>query len=255
LNNAITVSVDYNYIKYLYSFIDSIQTIETKIDIFVRLVDFKDLQIDEIKKKYPNIKLIIDNPKLSGIKNIFKTKDEWDFTDYDIQKITDVKKVLCSPRGYYSCHSRFLSIEELLDKGYNVLSLDADTLFLKNFDDIFNNLQYDIYTVKDTNICNINIFSNEGFLLFKNNKKIKNYISKINNYIFSGEKYMGWNVDNYALHKFLNNDISVKLLDSKYKDKTLNKNSVMWSGTGKIKYDESFIKKCTDVNKLSNYVE
>lgn len=255
MNNAITVSIDYNYINYLNSFINSIQNIKTNLDIFVRLIDFTDLQINKIRKKYPNIKIIIDNPKLSGVKNILKTENEWDFKNYNGQKITDIKKILCSPRGYYSCHSRFLSIEELLDKGYNVLSLDADTLFLKNFDEIFNNLQYDIYTVKDTNNYNINIFSNEGFLLFKNSKKIKNYISKINNYIFSEEKYMDWHVDNYALHNFLNNDISIKLLDSKYKDKTLNKNSVMWSGTGKIKYNKSFTKKCTDVNKPNNYVE
>ena len=71
MNNAITVSVDYNYINYLHLFIDSIQTIKTEIVIFVRLIDFKDSQIDEIKKRYPNIKIIIDNPKLSGVKNIF----------------------------------------------------------------------------------------------------------------------------------------------------------------------------------------
>lgn len=243
MNNAITVSMDYNYIDYLYSFINSIQTIKTKLDIFVRLVDFNESQIDEVKEKYPNIKLIIDNPKLSNIKSIYKTKDRWDFIDYGIEKITDIKKILNSPRSCYSCHSRFLSIEELLHKGYNVLSLDADTLFFKNFDDIFNNLQFDIYTVEDTNKNNVNIFSNEGFLLFKNSKKIKDYISKINNYIFCDEKYIDWNVDNYALHNFLNDDISVNLLDTKYKDKTLSENSVMWSGTGKIKYNASFIKK------------
>lgn len=243
MNNAITVSVDFNYINYLNSFINSIQNIKTNLDIFVRLIDFTDLQINEIRKKYPNIKLIIDNPKLSNIKSIYKTKDRWDFIDYGIENITDVKKILNSPRGCYSCHSRFLSIKELLNKDYNVLSLDADTLFFKNFDDIFNDLQFDIYTVKDTNKNNINIFSNEGFLLFKNNEKVKDYISKVSNYIFSDDKYIDWNVDNYALHNFFNDTISIKLLDEKYKDKTLSKNSVMWSGTGKIKYDETFIEK------------
>ena len=243
MNNAITVSVDYNYINYLNSFINSIQNIKTKLDIFVRVIDFTDLQINEIKKKYPNIKLIIDTPNLSNIKSIYRTKDRWDFIDYGIENITDVKKILNSPRGCYSCHSRFLSIKELLNKDYNVLSLDADTLFFKNFDYIFNNLQFDIYTVEDTNKNNKNIFSNEGFLLFKNNKKTKDYISKVSNYIFSDKRYVNWNIDNYALHNFLNDDISVKLLDVKYKDKTLSENSIMWSGTGKIKYEKSFIKK------------
>lgn len=247
LNNAITCSTDYNYVKFLYPFLDSLQNVDTTLDIFVRLVDFTDLQIEEVRQKYNNIKLIIDNPGLSVERTLFKTKDKNQFKyTYNIKTPLDLKKVLYSPRSFYTCHSRFLSINELLEKNYNVLSLDVDTIVLKNFDNIFNDLKYDLYSVENPN-DNDN-FCNEGFLLFNNNNATKNIIEKINNYIFDEGNYVEWNADHYALHKFYDKtNISLKLLDSKYKDKTHNLNSVMWSGDGAKKYKDTFSKKICPV--------
>jgi len=243
-NNALTCSTDYNYLKFLYPFLDSLQSVNTTIEIFVRLVDFTEDQVKEVKDRYPDINLIIDNPKLSEKRTLFKTKEKYEIKHlYGIKNILGLKKVLYSPRSFYTCHSRFLSINELLLKGYNVLSLDVDTIALKNFDDIFYNLKSDIYSViapKDNDK-----FCNEGFLLFKNNVKVKDLIKKINNYIFTEGNYVSWNADHYALHTFYDeNKLSLKLLDSKYKDKTHSIDSVMWSGDGAKKFKETFKEKC-----------
>ena len=154
-----------------------------------------------------------------------------------IKNILDIKKVLYSPRSFYTCHSRFLSIYELLKKNYNVLSLDVDTIALKNFDDVFN-LKNDILTVKSES--NNDIFSNEGFLLFKNTEINKTYIHKIVNYIFTEKNFIDWNADHYALHKFKPNNVNVYLLDEKYKDRKHLNNSIMWTGDANNKYNEKF---------------
>jgi hypothetical protein len=156
---------------------------------------------------------------------------------YKIKNILDIKKVLYSPRSFYTCHSRFLSIYELLKKNYNVLSLDVDTIALKNFDDVFN-LKNDILTVKSES--NNDIFSNEGFLLFKNTEINKTYIYKIVNYIFTEKNFIDWNADHYALHKFKPNNVNVYLLDEKYKDRKHLNNSIMWTGDANNKYNEKF---------------
>ena len=157
---------------------------------------------------------------------------------YKIKNILDIKKVLYSPRSFYTCHSRFKSIKELLDKKYNVLSLDCDTLVLQNFDNIFTQLSDDICTVKNPE--NEDIFSNEGFLYFKNNDRVKEFINKINMFLFEEKNYLDWNGDHKALHKFYNNTLSLKLLDKSYKDKDHNDNAIMWSGDGKNKYEQKF---------------
>ena len=236
--NAITCSTDYNYVKYLYPFLDSLINVNIKADIFVRVVDFTTEQLLEIKSKYKNINIIEDHPMMSEKKTLLKTSDKMILNNvYKIKNILDIKKVLYSPRSFYTCHSRFLSIYELLKKNYNVLSLDVDTIALKNFDDVFN-LKNDILTVKSES--NNDIFSNEGFLLFKNTEINKTYIHKIVNYIFTEKNFIDWNADHYALHKFKPNNVNVYLLDEKYKDRKHLNNSIMWTGDANNKYKEKF---------------
>ena len=238
LNNAITCSTDYNYVKYLYPFLDSLINVDIKADIFVRVVDFTEEQLYEIKSKYKNINIIEDHPLMSEKKTLLKTSDKVILNNvYKIKNILDIKKVLYSPRSFYTCHSRFLSINELLKKNYNVLSLDVDTIALKNFDEVFN-LNYDILTVKSES--NGDIFSNEGFLLFKNTEINKSYIDKIVNYIFTENNFTNWNADHYALHKFKPNNIDIHLLDETYKDRKHLDDSIMWTGDANNKYNEKF---------------
>ena len=236
--NAITCSTDYNYVNYVSNLIRTLEKVDSKIEVFVRLVDFTDIQINEFKEKY-NVNIIIDNPNLSEEKTLFKTKNKQELKHvYGITNILDIKKVLYSPRSFYTCHSRFKSIKELLEKNYNVLSLDCDTLVLQNFDNIFKQISHDICTVKNPE--NEDIFSNEGFLYFKNNSKVKEFINNINNFLFENKNYLDWNGDHKALHNFYNKTLSLRLLNKKYKDKDHNDDSIMWSGDGKNKYEEKF---------------
>lgn len=238
LNNAITCSTDYNYVKYLYPFLDSLIEVKVKADIFVRVIDFTSEQLHEIKTKYKNINIIEDKPLMSGKKTLLKTKEKIILNHvYKIKNILDIRKILYSPRSFYTCHSRFLSINELLNKNYNVLSLDVDTIALKNFDDVFN-LNHDLLTVKSES--NSDVFSNEGFLLFKNTKNNKTYIEKIINYIFTENNFTDWDADHYALHKFKPNNIDIHLLEETYKDRKHLNDSIMWTGDANNKYNEKF---------------
>jgi len=239
LNNAITCSTDYNYIKYLDTFIQTYQKTGMNTKLFVRLIDFTNNQKDNIIKKYKDVYFIIDNPNLSSKKTLFKTKEKKEISHvYKIKNIFDMKKILYSPRSFYTCHSRFKTINELLKNNYNVLSLDVDTIFLQNFDHLFDSLKYDILTVTDVN--NSDIFCNEGFLLFKNNKINMDYINKIHNYIFKEKNFYNWDADHHALHTFYTDEIQINLLDYKYKDKNHHDDSIMWSGDGYNKYKEKF---------------
>ena len=203
LNNAITCSTDYNYVKYLYPFLDSLIEVKVKADIFVRVIDFTSEQLLEIKSKYNDINIIEDNPLMSEKKTLLKTKDKIILNHvYKIKNILDIKKILYSPRSFYTCHSRFLSINELLNKNY--------------------------------------VFSNEGFLLFKNTKNNKIYIDKIINYIFTENNFTDWDADHYALHEFKPNNIDIHLLDETYKDRNHLNNSIMWTGDANNKYNEKF---------------
>lgn len=238
-NNAIVCSTDYNYVKYLNTLLTTLKRVNSKIEVFVRLVDFTIDQVNEVKLLY-DCNFIIDNPNLSNEKTLFKTKNFKELGSvYNIKNIKELKKVLYSPRSFYTCHSRFKTIQELLDKDYNVLSLDCDTIVLKNFDNIFNNITHDLYTVENKN--DNDIFCNEGFLLFKNTKSNKELIRKINKFLFEDKNYLDWDGDHKALHNFFDEDKnSIKLLSDIYKDKKHRDNSIMWSGDGKNKYEEKF---------------
>jgi len=231
--NAIAISLDYNYIKYLNIIITSLIDVRCSADIFVRLIDFTKDEIKEVTSLL-NVNFIIDNPNLS-IKKTIKIKtsiDKGELSSYNIKNILDLKKFLYSPRSLYACHSRFKNIKELFKIGYqNVLTLDCDTFVLKNFDDIFI-FDEDICIVQNISDNKNDIFSNEGFLLFKNNKNNINFINKINTYLFDKNNYLSWNSDHKALHKFFKKNQVIKVLPEKYKDKFHRDDAIMWSGNG-----------------------
>jgi len=154
--NAIAIATDYNYKHYLKVILTTLKKVECKVDIFVRLVDFTKEQIEEMKLLY-DVNFIIDNPNMSNKKTIFKTKDRVDIEYiYKVKNIKDIKKILYSPRSFYTCHSRFKSIKELLEQGYdNILTLDCDTVVLKNFDEVFN-FKEDICTVQNIEMNKVN---------------------------------------------------------------------------------------------------
>ena len=149
--SAITISSDYKYVNYLKRALDTINIHGTIADIYVYAVNFTDQQINDLDGY--NIQIIRDNNHLlSTCNDMIKKGEIEDNTNRDAgilsKDIKHISSLLYSEQGVYTCHSRFKSINFLLAKGYkNVLCLDADTVFNKNIDNIFNKTGKDMYII------------------------------------------------------------------------------------------------------------
>lgn len=247
LNNAILCSTDYNYIGYLKKFLNSVNKAKVNADIFVRLVDFTVDQVNEIKLEY-DFNAIIERPNLCSKKNILKDVHKAMHYTYGVDLLKtgrkNIKKLLYSERGVYTCHSRFKTINSLLEKGYkNILSLDVDTLIINDINHIFKNLEDDLYVVPQTESDQEYYFHNEGLLLIKNTNSSKKFFKDVENYIFYNERWKGWNIDTEALESsYKNNNISLGFLSDRYKDREFRDDAYMWSGDSINKYNEKFCK-------------
>ena len=246
LNNAILCSTDYNYISYLKKFLNSIEETKVNADIFVRLVDFTVEQVNEIKLEY-DCNVIVERPNLNNKKNILKDVDKAMHHVYGVDLLKtgrkNIKKLLYSERSVYTCHSRFKTINSLLQKGYkNILSLDVDTLIVNDINHIFQNLKNDLYVVPQTEKGQEYYFHNEGLLLIKNTNQSKKFFKYVEEYIFNEKKWIGWNIDTEALEAaYKDNNISLGFLSDKYKDRKFRDDSFMWSGDSINKYNEKFV--------------
>ena len=225
--SAISISSDYNYIKHLKRALDSLTAHGTSADVYVRAVNFTDEQTHDLDGY--NIRIIRDNNHvLSAKRNLMKNTGIELEHIYDISIINNgsknIRRLLYSEQGVYTCHSRFKNINFLLAKGYaSILCLDADTIFNKNIDHIFEMTGKDLYTLM-TN-------TPESFLFF----------SEVSDVIFSEDKWRDWDADHVALNEVYKAwPISVGCLGDKYKDTTSDPKAYMWSGVGVNKYKTEF---------------
>ncbi len=245
-NNAITCSTDYNYKHYLYKLLDSIKENNVDVDVYVRLVDFTVEQINEVKLQY-DANFIIDRPELSNVKNILKDIGKSMHYNFDVnilkQGKKNINKLLYSKRSVYTCHSRFKTINKLLQYNYNfVLSLDVDTLIKKDINHLFDKKDKDLWVVPTIEEEIEYYFHNEGLLLIKNTNKSKVFFKEIERYIFNNKRYEEWNVDSEALEYTQEKyPLSLGFLDILYKDKHFNKDAYMWSGDSINKFNKKFI--------------
>ena len=245
--NAITCSTDYNYVNFLYKLLDSIEEHNIHADVYVRLVDFTEEQSNEVASRY-NINLINDNPKLSSRRDVLKDVSHAMHYTYGLDLLNtcrkNIKKLLYSKRSVYTCHSRFKTINKLLEQRYkNILSLDVDTLVKKNIDHLFDNEEkYDLRTVTIIEEGIEYYFHNEGLLLIGNSNESRNFFGKIEDYIFNnGERYLEWNVDSEALENvYKDSNLSLGFIDKLYKDTEFSEEAYMWSGDTNSKYDKRF---------------
>ena len=249
LNNAITCSTDYNYIHYLYKLVDSLYINNTDADIFVRLVDFTPDQFEEVKSKILNdrVKYILDKPNLSNRKDILKDVASAMHYVYGVDVCKtgskNIKKLLYSKRSVYTCHSRFKTINMLLNKGYdNVLSLDVDTVVIKNINHMFDNHMYDVSIVPTYMDDRVELWYNEGLLHISNTPEAVTFFKDVEDFIFESGRYFEWNIDSEALGKCFTErlDLKVGYLDDAYKDREFNDDSYMWSGDSIHKYNTKF---------------
>ena len=249
LNNAITCSTDYNYIHYLYKLVDSLHVSNTDADIFVRLVDFTPAQFKEVKSKIANkrVEYILDEPKLSNRKDILKDVDHAMHYIYGVDVCKtgtkNIKRLLYSKRSVYTCHSRFKTINMLLNRGYNnVLSLDVDTVVIKDINHMFDNHTCDVSIVPTYIDDRVELWYNEGLLHISNTSRAVIFFKKVEEYIFDSGRYFEWNIDSEALGKCYEDctALQVGYLDDSYKDKEFKDDAYMWSGDSINKYNEKF---------------
>ena len=249
LNNAITCSTDYNYIHYLYKLVDSLHANNTDADIFVRLVDFTPAQFEEIKSNITNnrVEYILDEPVLSNRKDILKDVDCAMHYIYGVDVCKtgskNIKRLLYSRRSVYTCHSRFKTISMLLNKGYkNVLSLDVDTVVIKDINHMFDNQTYDVSIVPTYTGDRVELWYNEGLLHICNTTESVIFFKSVENFIFDSGRYFEWNIDSEALGVCFAErpDLKVGYLNNTYKDREFNDDSYMWSGDSIHKYNTKF---------------
>tara|TARA_R110002074_G_scaffold133634_1_gene277336 strand:+ start:12188 stop:12958 length:771 start_codon:yes stop_codon:yes gene_type:complete len=247
--NVICFSTDANYIKYAELLTKTIYKNNINSDVYCRCVDFTSDEKKHINKKI-DCTLFFDDPGLSNKKSILKEQEHnisytkiYKAGIYNTESILNLKKMLYSPRSVYTCHSRFKSILELFKKGYErVLSLDCDTIVMRNFDHIFNIEGFDLHTIKPSeNYNREDFFKNEGMLLFVNTKDTITFLNNVCNGIFTDLNYLNWNIDSKILTEEYNRKkISINFLDYSYKDRNMQDNSYMWSGDSINKYKSKF---------------
>jgi hypothetical protein len=242
--NIISFATDSNYISYAVKLLASLKRVGSEADVLCRCVDMDD--ISDICRAYPEIKIKHDNPGLSKKRTLLKNlgmalpytyKGNFNTT----QGIDNIRKTLYSPRAAYTCHSRFKTIVELLELGYEcIVYIDADTIFNKCIDALFESTEYDLRVVPTTHAGKTYMFRNEGLLVINNRDYIHEYFTTVRDHIFNGDDYIDWDIDSLALQQFYSEEIKVGLLDDKFKDRLHHHESYMWSGDGINKYKDTF---------------
>ena len=270
-NRAITFSSDENYINYVNALVGTLKHNNTTGDIIGRFVDTDEISVDDVQC----IK-VFDNQKLSNKKSILKDDTASIYYHYGIGRnnVRDLINLMYSERSVYTCHSRFKTIVELLDEGYEqILCLDVDTIVNKNINSIFNEIEdNDIMTIithvdpgdvieyhgnsKYTNNMNktMRCMFNEGMIVINNTDRCRSFFKDVRDYIFTNDNWKEWNVDSKILNKLLNDkyvDIKIKECDNMYKNSECDPDALMWSGESITKNNPLF-KQCVD--KFNNHL-
>ena len=242
--NVIAFGTDSNYIPYAIQLLKSLKHVGTSADIVCKCVDVSKNDVQD--PIFKNIDIMFDNPNLSSKKKLMRDLGLALHYTYgsnirNRQGIDSMRKALYSPRAAYTCHSRFQTITKLLNSGYNcVIYIDTDTIFNKNIDILFDEINYDIRVVPTFERGKTYMFRNEGLLVINNTFKSRKFFSDVAKYIFYDDGYLDWDIDTIALQELYTDDIKVGFLDDMFKDRTCSNKAYMWSGDGINKYKSTF---------------
>lgn len=246
MNNVIAFSVDDNYIDYGVKLVSSITEHDIDAVIVCRGINLSSESIDQINNVNDKVRFIMDRKKLKTTRTLFKRYDNpaeiyWTYKGnlHTPNGIENVRKTMYSEQAAYSCHSRFKTIMELLDKFDCLLCLDADTIVKKNFDHLFEKKDHDMYVVPSGE--DDDLFHNEGLLLINSTTNSRSYFKDVHDKIFDGNTFHDWDVDTVILSEtYDQSDIDIGLLSKTYKDKQHKTDSYMWSGDGPRKHQDTF---------------
>lgn len=245
---VIAFSVDSNYMAYAKALINSAEERGVSADIFCRGINLTSEEADSLESLSNRVHVLRDDvPELSNKKVLMKKLEDpdelfWTYDGgvYDSIGMKNIIKTMYSELAAYSCHSRFKTIRELLNKGVGqLLCLDADTYINRNIDDIFTHQEKDLYVVPTG--VDRKLFHNEGLLLINNTPASKSFFNQVESKMFNGNTFHEWDVDTKILtstYEII--DIDIGFLDKSYKDKQHLEESHMWSGDGPRKSYPTF---------------
>ena len=225
----ITFSANNKYIEYARCLLNSLRANYPRSRACVRIVNVLEGRTAELKKDFPEVLFIEDvNRHLCS-------------------RLKYVKRDASLGRGKmfseeiaYTCHSRFKNINFLIkNRAKYILSVDADTIFRRNLDDLFNLIKENDIVIND---CSGN-FTEEGVFGLRVNKLTKRFFNRVKGIVEAD--LFNWDIDTeafkvaYSEHK---ENLKMAMLPKSYKDKSLTKDSHIWSGDGTSKLKENYIK-------------
>ena len=246
-SNIIAFSVDNKYIDYASALVKSIHDHKISAGVVCRSIGLNQKNKDRLTRLNPTVQFIDDTTKLSRKRTLMKQYHDraelyWTYSGsvYDMKGLRNITRTMYSPQMAYSCHSRFLTITELLGtKIDRLLCLDADTIVNKNFDVLWDVTDYDLcvvpYGTEQT------LFNNEGLLLVNNTPTAAAFFKEVKERLFDKETFYEWDADTDVLHEVYDEcPINIKKIDKSYKDKHHKPDSYMWSGDGPRKNTNKF---------------
>ena len=246
MSNVICIGSDTKYLKYVHAFARSAKLVDTQTKIVCRLVN---VNIDDVIGD-TNMTYIMDNLELDESAKYIKQKSSQCMKFYleagtkSSSEIKNLAKLLYSEQAVYTCHSRFKTILEMMDAGYeNILCLDADTIMKRNIDHLFVDIKHDLSIITETEHGVEQLFHNEGLLLINVNPTTKKYFELVHDYIFSSNRHTEWDVDSEAMahiYNHMQSNMTINKLPHSYKCKQHLDDSYMWSGCGLNKDKATF---------------
>jgi hypothetical protein len=82
-----------------------------------------------------------------------------------------------------------------------------------------------------------------GLIGINNNNSTLNVIKNIKETV--KKEIFDWDIDERVLPYIIKNNVKILEVDKKYKDEDLNDNSILWSGSGKTKFNnDRYIDEC-----------
>ena len=136
----------------------------------------------------------------------------------------------------YTSHSRFFNISSSLAQHDDyILSIDVDIIIRNSLHRL-----YDIITGSDIAIKRVdNMFTEEGVFFTACNKTTKQFFNRVCTTLQDDITF--WDQDTIALQRAYDTiPISIADLPSEYNDKEHKHDSYIWTGSGELKYTDTF---------------
>lgn len=235
MKRAITFSFDLNYKPWARGLIDSFKRYVTGFDLYPRYVTSSDTELTTIS----DIDLIVDKIELSSVRDKLKSFPN-DF-HLDLKSIGNYSRLLASDLMIYTNHSKFFTIVDLLNDGYDmIVSLNCDFLFVDNFDILINEITNNYNTKIGTIFANFELehrdvqsvasigesvtvtydeheqvlkpADDDFFIIYNNTQPVRDAFTKIATDLSkakTGESQ--WNDDGGSLAKNINNVSGIEL--------------------------------------------